>query len=350
MSRVPFRRMLVSLALLLLLAAAAFMMRGLLDQDLDRHRSEAFDFSNGDTRRAGRLWLPAGEETDKAPVAAVVLVHGDGPQDRTSDNGYAPLINSLLDAGIAVASWDKPGIGASSGDWLAQSMQERADETAAALAALRARFPGVATGALGFSQAGWVLPKLRAPQADFLVLAGPAISWIDQARYFRITSHVRDGMDRGTAERAADAQALRDKVDFGPQADEDAIRRTGLTPARHAFVRRNLHADATQDLRGLDIPLLAIWGTEDMNVDAKGDSEIYRTVLAGRADTQVVLVPNATHGLLKADVYNAQLVSEWSTARILRFLVEGRRAYAPSALDTITGFIQAHSRARADHR
>ncbi|RKE85036.1 alpha/beta hydrolase [Rhizobium sp. AG855] len=342
MFRLTSRRTLLITALFLLVALAAFSLRGLLDQDLDRRTFEAFDFSNGTTHLSGTLWLP-----DQPPQSAVVLVHGDGPQNRTSDNGYAPLINSLLDANIAVASWDKPGLGGSSGDWLAQSMQDRADETTAALAALRQRLPGLATGALGFSQAGWVLPKLRAPQADFLVLAGPAVSWLDQGRYFGITRNLREGMDRSAAERAADAQAVQDAANFGPEAGEETIRRTGLTPARYAFIQRNLHADARQDLHALDIPLLAIWGEDDLNVDAKGDSQIYRTVLAGRAGSSVVLVANATHGLLKADAYNAQLTSDWPATRIVRFLVEGRRAYAPAALSTISAFILAQNRSGA---
>lgn len=339
MSRSAIRRPVLGLILAVLIVLAAFSLRGLLDQDLERRTSEAFPFSNGSTRLAGTLWLP----DRRPPQAAIVLVHGDGPQDRTSDNGYAPLINSLLDAGIAVASWDKPGIGASTGDWLAQSMQDRADETAAALAALRQRLPHITTGALGFSQAGWVLPKLRAPQADLLVLAGPAVSWIDQGRYFGIVRRLREGMGRAAAEREADLQAEQDTADFGPAAGADAARRTGLGAARYAFIRRNLFADATNDLSALDIPILAVWGEDDLNVDAPAEWRRYRTLLANRTNANVVLVPNATHGLLRTDPYNAQLTSEWPLIRVARFLIEGRRAYASSALSTITAFILSHS-------
>ncbi|MHA3913752.1 alpha/beta hydrolase [Halovulum sp. GXIMD14793] len=83
----------------------------LADHDLGHWQSEVFDFTAGETRLTGTLWQPG-----SPPVAAVVLVHGDGPQDRSLQGGYAPMINMLLESGIAVASWDKPGVGSSSGN------------------------------------------------------------------------------------------------------------------------------------------------------------------------------------------------------------------------------------------
>ncbi|WP_260081260.1 alpha/beta hydrolase family protein [Phaeobacter inhibens] len=123
------------------------------------------------------------------------MVHGDGPQDRVSGGGYAPLINVFLDQGIAVASWDKPGVGASGGNWLHQSMADRASETSAALSLLNQRFDDMALGAVGFSQAGWVLPQLTRRDADFLVLVGPAVSWQDQGDYYTRVRLAQDGLD-----------------------------------------------------------------------------------------------------------------------------------------------------------
>lgn len=70
------------------------------------------------------------------PVA-IHLVHGDGPQDRWSEGGYIPLVKFLVSQGIAVFSWDKPGVGNSTGNWLAQTMSDRAEEAVLALKKLR---------------------------------------------------------------------------------------------------------------------------------------------------------------------------------------------------------------------
>jgi len=49
-------------------------------------------------------------------------------------------------------------------------MADHTTETQAALSMLEKRFDALSIGALGFSQAGWVLPTLTYEDADFLVL------------------------------------------------------------------------------------------------------------------------------------------------------------------------------------
>ncbi|WP_329865854.1 alpha/beta hydrolase family protein [Streptomyces sp. JV184] len=94
----------------------------------------------------------------------VVYVHGDGPVDATHDDGYKPMWEANAKAGYASLSWDKPGVAGAPGDWLDQSMDDRADEAAAAIAWARARpdIDGDRIGLWGASQAGWVLPKIAA--------------------------------------------------------------------------------------------------------------------------------------------------------------------------------------------
>ncbi len=320
-------------------ALALLLLWRLEDHDLARRASEPFVLSAAGDRLTGTLWLPEG-----APLAAVLLVHGDGPQDRTSANGYAPTINVLLDAGIAVASWDKPGVGASEGSWLDQSMADRAAETRAALGELRTRLEGVATGALGFSQAGWVLPQLGSEDADFLVLVGPAVSWQQQGEYYARTRLALEGMAAAEIERMVADVALEDERIFDAEVFEAAAVPDGMSEARWGFIRRNRAEDAHGDLAVLDVPLLAIWGAEDLNVDAAHDAQAYRDLVEGRHPAnRVIVVPDATHGLLKAGPYNRQLVSEWSWGMELRFLLEGRHAFADGALEEITGWILARN-------
>ncbi|MBL3586826.1 alpha/beta hydrolase [Rhodovulum sulfidophilum] len=310
----------------------------LADQDLGWRNSEPFDFVSGGNAITGTLWLP-----DDDPQAAIVLVHGDGAQDRTSDDGYAPLINAFLDHGIAVAAWDKPGVGTSGGNWLHQSMPDRVDETRAALRNLHKRFDRVALGAVGFSQAGWVLPGLTRDDADFLVLIGAAVSWHDQGDYYTRVRLGREGMDReAIAQVIADRHRADDRA-FGPDAQaSDAP--AGMTPDRWQFLRRNHGADARAALGRLDLPLLAIWGEDDLNVDARRNAAIYREILAGHdARSRIVIWPDATHGLLKANAYNWQLIEDWPLIAKLRFVLEGRYAYAPGALDAIMDWIKDRS-------
>ncbi|MDY8107968.1 alpha/beta hydrolase [Fulvimarina sp. 2208YS6-2-32] len=319
---------------LLLAAAAGFFLWRLADHDLDRRNSESFDFARASASISGTLWLP-----DEAPRAAVVFVHGDGAQDRTSSGGYAPMINAMLDRGIAVASWDKPGVGASQGNWLHQTMGERTAETRAALRVLARRFDGLARGAVGFSQAGWVLPDLTRGDADFLVLIGAAVSWQDQGEYFTRVRLAREGLDPRTVDQAIANQNLEDDRIFKQDA-KVAKAPAGMSPDRWNFIRINRDADARAALSKLDLPLFAIWGAEDLNVDPQRNAAIYRDLVARRdGRSRIVIWSDATHGLLKSSAYNWQLTDGWSWLAVARFLVEGRYAFAPGALDTLTAWI-----------
>ncbi|WP_175582315.1 S9 family peptidase [Phaeobacter sp. HF9A] len=326
-------------AIAALLLAVAFAVWRLSEHDLDWRRSTRFDFASDGHAIAGTLWLP-----NAAPLAAVVLVHGDGAQDRSAAGGYAPLIHAFLDRGIAVAAWDKPGVGASEGNWLDQSMADRCKETRAALHALDMRFDGIALGAVGFSQAGWVLPGLTSADAGFLVLIGPAVSWQDQGDYYTRVRLAREGLEQGAIARVLAEQHQRDDRAFGPDAQaSDAPE--GMSLDRWQFIRRNRSADAREALAQLDLPLLAVWGAEDLNVDATGDAAIYADLLAAQDDrTRAMIWPEATHGLLKSKAYNWQLVGDWSQFAKLRFILEGRHAYVPGALDMILDWIEHRSR------
>ncbi|WP_299966887.1 alpha/beta fold hydrolase [uncultured Roseobacter sp.] len=281
---------------------------------------------------AGTLVLPP-----EAASAVVLLVHGDGPQDRWSDGGYFPLVQALLAAGIGVFSWDKPGVGQSGGDWLAQSMQTRADEAAAALRFLRDR-EGIAAGRLGFlgfSQAGWVVPQAAmTADAAFVVLVGPAVNWRRQGAYFTRRQLERAGLGpEDVAEAVARNLAENDAL-FGAQGTS-CTDRPDLSAARCGFVRRNYGADAGAASLAMTMPVLVMVGAEDLNVDPGETAE----VLGRNPRHDVRIIPAATHSLLRARHYNHQTPQDWPLSAQLRFLLAGQRAYAPGVLDQITGWI-----------
>ncbi|WP_260081261.1 hypothetical protein [Phaeobacter inhibens] len=136
------------------------------------------------------------------------------------------------------------------------------------------------------------------------------------------------------------AQTIADDHAFGSEAQVENAP-TGMSVDRWHFIRENRDADARLDLAQLDLPLLAMWGADDLNVDAENDAALYRKSLeAGGVHNKIILWPAATHGLLKSAAYNWQLTEDWSPFAIARFLAEGRFAFAPGALDEITGWIK----------
>ncbi|TWI84643.1 hypothetical protein JM93_02977 [Roseibium hamelinense] len=329
----------------LIVGVTGFVLHGLSDFDLTRYKSQDVTFGAAGSSISGTLHLPQSTASHLA-----LLVHGDGPADRDLNGALLPLIGRLLEDGVAVFSWDKPGVGSSTGNWLDHSIQDRADLAAVALQTLQKlpELKDTTAGYIGFSQAGWVLPLLakNSPEANFFVIVGGAVNWLDQGRYFTRRKLELRGHAENEIQRKLDAQRIRSNALLSPSFTyNDYLALTPLSSPmlgkRFAFVRRNASADASVSLAHTNAPFLIVHGAQDMNVDPDGNQLRYQSLLQGRnrANTYV-LVPHATHGLLRAGLFNYQLPDEIPAWRQAAFLALGRKAYAPGALEAIVDWIK----------
>ncbi|OLZ65243.1 alpha/beta hydrolase [Streptomyces amritsarensis] len=301
------------LATLAALAVAAAGLGGLVVwQNTYDLREEAVTVRRDGRALDGVLALP---KQGKGPFPLVVFVHGDGPVDATHDTFYRPIWESFARAGYASLSWNKPGVGGAPGDWLDQSMDDRALEAVDALAWARQRpdIDGSRIGLWGASQAGWVLPKIAAkdPGIRFVIAVSPAVNWHQQGRYNLLAELRRDG-----ASDTEVAAALR-RRDTGLEllgrgaSYEEYVRAVGdpqgMTAARWRFVSKNHTADASADLPALrGMPVLLVLAGHDVNVDTADTEAAYRRLLPGPA-LRVGHYPDAAHGLVKHDVENSSL-------------------------------------------
>ena len=73
---------------------------------------------------------------EKTPL--VIFVHGDGKLGHDAFGYCEHIWNELAKKGIASMSWDKKGIGQSTGKWLNQSIEDRANEVIAAIDFMKA--------------------------------------------------------------------------------------------------------------------------------------------------------------------------------------------------------------------
>ncbi|MET9572950.1 alpha/beta hydrolase [Streptomyces virginiae] len=246
----------------------------------------------------------------------VVYVHGDGPVDATHDDGYKPLWEANAKAGYASLSWDKPGVAGAPGNWLGQSMDDRADEAAAAIAWARARpdIDGDRIGLWGASQAGWVLPKVAAKTpVSFVIAVSPAINWLRQGRYHLLAELRADGASASrtsaaitksdTTRRLLERHATFEEYVRAMDGDAD-----GMTADRWGFISKNYTADATQDLRALrGVPVLLALAGHDMNVDTADTERVYREVLDPGGVLTAERYPDATHSFLKQSIERSDL-------------------------------------------
>lgn len=151
--------------------------------------AEPASFSNEDIRLAGRLLLP--EAT--GPFPGVVIVPGSVPATRETYDLWAHFFAS---EGFAVLSYDKRGVGESTGRYVeeasADNLQNLARDALAGAAWLRTQVdvdPG-RIGLSGGSQAGFTIP-LAASLSDDVAFAaiqsGPVTSVVRQRAYSALT-------------------------------------------------------------------------------------------------------------------------------------------------------------------
>ncbi|WP_395829362.1 alpha/beta hydrolase family protein [Archangium violaceum] len=289
----------------------------------------------------GVLALPPGTTR---PVGLVVFVHGDGPVDATSDGFYRPLWEAFARAGYASLSWSKPGVGASDGNWLDQSMHDRALEVGAALDWARRQdvIDPERIGLWGASQAGWVLPEVAATRDDvrFVIAVAPAINWLRQGRFNLLAELDHDGASTDERARAvAASDTTRRLLRAGATHAEYLAAHRGPEPmsaARWGFVSRNYTADATADLVALgvrDIPVLLVLGDEDRHVDVDETEATYRALLGDRVT--VACFAGAAHSLARSWVEDDALRG------IVTAVLAPRQVFVPGFLDVQRAFLAA---------
>ncbi|WP_432075101.1 alpha/beta hydrolase family protein [Streptomyces wuyuanensis] len=241
----------------------------------------------------------------------VVYVHGDGPVDATHDDGYKPMWEANAKAGYASLSWDKPGVAGAPGDWLDQSMDDRADEAAAVIAWARAHpdIDGDRIGLWGASQAGWVLPKVAAKTpVSFVIAVSPAINWLQQGRYNLLAELRADGASpTRTKDEIAKSDTTRRllgrRATFEEYVEAMGGDADGMTAGRWGFISKNYTADATHDLRALSgVPVLLTLAGHDIHVDTADTERVYRKALDAGSALEVKRYPDATHSLIKQSV------------------------------------------------
>jgi pimeloyl-ACP methyl ester carboxylesterase/ketosteroid isomerase-like protein len=140
--------------------------------------TKAFYKNSSGINLGGTLFLPK-----KPNGKAIVLVHGSNAQDR---NGYASIIRLPADVlarnGTIVLTYDKQGVGSSSGNWEGESFEQLAEDALAGIRYLKSNKQLKLTkiGLGGSSQAGWIIAKAveKNPAIDFVLTIGAAGSGV----------------------------------------------------------------------------------------------------------------------------------------------------------------------------
>jgi pimeloyl-ACP methyl ester carboxylesterase len=271
-------------------------------------------FASGDNELAGTLYLPKG----KGPHPGLVMLQGSGPADRDSGGYFPPIRDHFVSTGLAVLSWDKPGIGESTGHWTDQTFFDRADDAIAGLDSLRthAAIDDAHVGIWGHSQGGWVGPLTASqyPDLAFLVVnSGPGVDAHVQDLYgTEHTMRARGASDDEVALALEFMRSLHDAALQGIPFEEVATRL--LEPARGApgfdyfgevdpaewnflVVNSQRLYEPVEPLERIRCPILAIFGEADVLVPVDVSVKIFESAQASapNRDITTVVFPGADH-------------------------------------------------------
>lgn len=319
----------------------------------------AFDGDAGTL--TGTLALPEGD----GAFPVVVLLNGSGAQDRDGTVlGHATmavLADRLARSGLGSLRWDDRGVGGSEGRLGDAGLDGLAADASAAVTFLAGRDDVDANriAVLGHSEGGLVAPRVvagDAPVAALVLLAAPAAPGLDvlelqnrlifgqrgagedeieaQIAYLRALHAALSAGDADEARRLTTARveaqlaALREgEVPSGDARDRFVAAQveTVVTPTFRDF----LLAEPGPLLRSVDVPTLAVFARQDVQVPAVQNEGPMRTALrdAGVDDATVVTLSGLNHLMQPA---RAGGLDEYGTIRI---------TVAPELLDLVTAWL-----------
>ena len=256
---------------------------------------------------AATLALPDGE----GPFPAALVLSGSGPIDRNSNHrrmrlGVAEQVaRALTAAGVVTLRFDKRGVGGSDAGlgrngWRRVGFHDNVDDAEAALRWLAAR-PEVDGGVVvvGHSEGAVQATALSArdvPLAGLVLLSGAAkpgeevLLWQTRRIVPTLPRPVR-----------AILRVLRVDVTRKVAANHAKIKATTTDVARIGGARTNarwfreyMAYDPRPDLERIGVPVLAITGSKDLQVDP-GDLERIADLVRGPVETY--LAPDVSHVL-----------------------------------------------------
>jgi len=265
----------------------------------------------------------------------------------------------FAEQGIACLTWDKRGVGESTGDFQKVAFPTLVDDGLAAISFLKARadIDAHRIGAWGLSQGGWLGPLAASKSKDVafvIAVSGPGVTPGEQMIFY----YANQLRDRGLSEPpVAEASDLRRKVwhylstGEGYDAANKSLQRAESQPwftaireqqdglFHHTPVSAILKDSSIRDrlwfkvemnydpriaLRKLTVPALFVFGGQDRLVPVQTSIGIIRKTLteSGYRDFTIKSFPGADHGI-----------------RVVSF--DGRGQFASGYLQTMSDWVHS---------
>ena len=299
------------------------------------YRVQGVTFASGGLTLAGTLTIPGAE----GHHPAIILISGSGPQDRDGASpalpGYQPLLwlaDHLTRSGLAVLRFDERGVGESGGDHDLATSLDFADDALAAIRYLQGReeIDPARIGLLGHSEGAMIaaMAAAESPEVAFVIaMAGAAVPGYDVLlvqleRIMQAAGASEAEIDTAKAQQRAllDLAMAQDWSALESGIYDALLRHLQALPAEQlalldveAVARAHtaqqfealqspwfqlfLSYDPAQDYRRITVPVLALFGEIDTQVDVAQNRPPLEAALAevGNEEVTVLVFEQANH-------------------------------------------------------
>jgi len=305
-----------------------------LDSTPQAFRSTEVAIDTGAVTLAGTLLTPLEEK----PAPAFIIIPGSGAATRNGSwNMYRNIGEYLVQRGTAVLLYDKRGVGDSTGNWKAETFDERAQDVAAMVAYLQSH-PAIdpnRIGLIGHSQGAYIAPLVVADYSrdvKFVVmLAGSGEKVWNQI----LTNERAELMGNGFSESAVDENvaSLERQLQFIQQVQAPC---RALKAHYLCFV---IDYDPAPALKKLNVPTLALQAGLDTQVPPDVNIPLVESALkiAVNTDTTFYTFEKANHWFASAEIGTTAEMRE-----IMQTNEVNGYEFVPGFLEMIGDWIASH--------
>ncbi|TDR20691.1 alpha/beta hydrolase family protein [Marinicella litoralis] len=302
--------------------------------------TEEFSFNSEKNEKLnGIISRPSGGKAQ----SIIIITHSYGPTDVVAGNQFKKFRSEFTSRGISVVVWDKPGCGESEGEFnINQPVESSADEISAAIKVLReTNEPGSdQIGLYGGSRAGWIAPLVINQEGsnikfwisisgtdpyenwDYLIRSSLEIAGYSSSEVDTVVKSLANGNwlfssgatydDYLKASKAYRQDKIVQKISGKTYIDHEAGSKEYEDDKKLYYENQKkwvssgsvfdkevgltvVIKDFESMLDSFSIPVLAIFGDKDKNVDWRKTKALYERTLG--SDLTVKVFENADHAL-----------------------------------------------------
>ncbi|MDT0650884.1 alpha/beta hydrolase family protein, partial [Autumnicola edwardsiae] len=284
------------------------------------YNSEEISFYNDIDKitLAGTLTTPK----NKKDFTTAILISGSGPQNRNEEiMNHKPFLiisDYLTRNGIAVLRYDDRGIGESQGEYSKATSKDLSRDTEAAIKYLKSRkdINKNKIGLVGHSEGGLIAPMIASNTNDvsfIVLLAGPGLKGgqllLLQKKLIEQKSGINDTAVNKSQEIFKGAyeivstfkgndEELRNKLKgyFNEKLNhsmEDSQINSLIENITSPWMKYFIKYDPSSALKKIDIPVLALFGKNDLQVPAVENSKAFQDF--GNKNIEIIQLDNLNH-------------------------------------------------------